>query len=99
MSHKYPCIYYDNGKCQKFSDDHYTAWCDFDSCESRKPSNGDRIRAMSDEELTHFKYGGGNPYCKEEEPTDCRRSKWVNGLSPCEQCYLEWLKQPYKEDT
>lgn len=99
MSHKYPCVYYDNGKCQKFSDDHYTAWCDFDSCESRTPSNGDRIRAMSDEELTHFKYGGGNPYCKEEEPTDCRRSKWVNGLSPCEQCYLDWLRQPAKEDT
>lgn len=99
MSNKYPCVYYDNGKCQKFSDDHYTSWCDFDQCEFQTPSNGDRIRAMSDEELTHFKYGGGNPYCKEEEPTDCRRSKWVNGLSPCEQCYLEWLKRPAEEDT
>lgn len=99
MSHKYPCIYYDNGKCQKFSDDHYTSWCDFDQCEFQTPSNGDRIRAMSDEELTHFKYGGGNPYCKEEEPTDCKRSKWANGLSPCEQCYLDWLRQPAKEDT
>ena len=62
-------------------------------------TNADHIRSMSDEELTHFKYGGGNPYCKEEEPTDCRRSKWVNGLSPCEQCYLKWLKRPAEEDT
>lgn len=98
MSNKYPCVYYDNGKCQKFSDDHYTSWCDFDQCEHQTPSNGDRIRAMSDEELAHFKYGGGNPYCKEEEPTDCKRSKWVNGLSPCEQCYLDWLRQPAEED-
>lgn len=97
MSHKYPCIYYDNGKCQKFSDDHYNSWCDFDQCEFQTPSNGDRIRAMSDEELTQFKYGGGNPHCKEEEPTACKRSKWVNGLSPCEQCYLDWLRKPAKE--
>lgn len=54
MSNKYPCVYYDNGKCQKFSDDHYTAWCDFNQCEHITPSNGDRIRAMSDEELARF---------------------------------------------
>jgi hypothetical protein len=56
MSHKYPCIYYDNGKCQKFSDDTYTAWCDFDQCEHQTPSSGDRIRAMSDEDLAEFLY-------------------------------------------
>jgi hypothetical protein len=56
MSHKYPCVYYDNGKCQKFSDEKYNSWCDFDSCESRTPSNGDIIRAMSDEDLSEFLY-------------------------------------------
>lgn len=99
MSHKYPCIYYDNGKCQKFSDDHYTAWCDFDSCESRTPSNGDRIRVMSDEELMRLHYGGGIPHCKAKKPVACEMSKWVNGLSPCEQCYLDWLRKPAEEDT
>ena len=54
MSNKYPCIYYDNGKCQKFSDNQYNAWCDFDNCESRTPSNVDHIRAMSDEEIAEW---------------------------------------------
>lgn len=98
MSHKYPCVYYDNGKCQKFSDDRYTAWCDFDSCESRTPSNGDRIRAMSDEELVKLRYSTAPIHCQQKEPTLCKRSRWINGLSPCEQCYLEWLKRPAEED-
>ncbi len=51
MSKEYPCVYYDNHKCQKFSDEKYNAWCDFDNCEHQTPSNGDKIRAMSDEEL------------------------------------------------
>lgn len=54
MSHKYPCIYYDNGKCQKFSDDHYTAWCDFDNCEHQTPSIADYIRSLSDEDLAEL---------------------------------------------
>lgn len=99
MSNKYPCVYYDNHKCQKFSDDKYNAWCDFDACESRTPSNGDMIRAMSDEELVRFRYCSGSPHCQQQEPTLCKRSKWVNGLSPCEQCYLEWLKKPAKENA
>ena len=76
MSHKYPCIYYDNGKCQKFSDDHYTAWCVFSYCEHQTPSNGDKIRAMSDEELA-------------EKMCDHRLTKDM---------WLNWLRQPYKED-
>lgn len=54
MSNKYPCIYYDNGKCQKFSNEKYNSWCDFDQCEHITPSNGDRIRGMSDEDLAEF---------------------------------------------
>ena len=54
MSNKYPCVYYDNGKCQKFSDDQYSAWCDFDQCEHITPSNGDRLRGMTDEELAEL---------------------------------------------
>ena len=61
-------------------------------------TNADHIRSMTDEELVGFKYSG--PFhCKEKDPRYCKRDKWVNGRAPCEQCYLEWLKQPYKEDT
>ena len=37
MSNKYPCVYYDNGKCQKFSDDFYNDWCDCELCCDRVP--------------------------------------------------------------
>ena len=57
-------------------------------------TNADRIRAMSDEELAKFHYGSGAPYCKKENPRDCTRQKYVDGLTPCEQCYLQWLRQP-----
>ena len=35
MSNYYPCAYYDNGKCQKFSDGTYNAWCEADICNDR----------------------------------------------------------------
>ena len=27
MSIGYPCVYWSDGKCKKFSDDKYTGWC------------------------------------------------------------------------
>ena len=52
-----------------------------------KPTNADRIRAMSDEELAEvLAFGLGcllkAPHCMD---TDCRP------------CYLKWLKQPAEE--
>ena len=94
MSNKYPCVYYDNGKCQKFSDDHYTSWCDFDQCEHRTPSNADYIRAMSDEELT--KAFWGRDLCNVIEYYDF---EWCRNRDTCKNCGAEWLKQPHKEDT
>ena len=56
--------------------------CAFDSKWEAKPmTNGDRIRAMSDEELAEF-----NNFCPfiDEECT----------MKGCNACILEWLKQP-----
>ena len=89
MSHKYPCIYYDNGKCQKFSDDQYTAWCDFDQCEFITPSNADHIRSMTDEELAV------TIMC----PREISSTMIVCPYKTCRECALEWLKQPHKEDA
>jgi len=46
------------------------------------PTNADRIRSMSDEELARFLWeqNGGNRYWKSVEK------------------YLDWLKQPLKEE-
>ena len=48
------CVYRtEDNKCEFWSDygKGIVSYCDFDDCEEKKPSNADRIRAMSDEEL------------------------------------------------
>ena len=51
MSIDYPCVHWDKGKCEKFSDDKVTSWCVEGPCGDQTPSNADRIRAMTDDEL------------------------------------------------
>lgn len=52
MSKLYPCVYCtEDGYCKKFSDEEVTSWCVQGPCKDEKQSNGDRIRAMTDEEL------------------------------------------------
>ena len=56
--------------------------------EPKPQTNADRIRAMSDEELMKIFESVGMTGCP--EPTmDCRAS--------CEECILDWLKQPVKD--
>ena len=58
------------------------------------PTNADRIRAMSDEELAASVYipcpydDGGYGECK---------YGWHKREQSCEECKLEWLQQPAKE--
>ena len=88
MSMEYPCIYFEkDGKCRKFSDENTTSYCVMGPCPEQTPSNADRIRAMSDQELLDFmKKSVANAYmCKimRTEPMFLT---------------LEWLQQP-EEDT
>lgn len=92
MSIEYPCVHWNDGKCKKFSNDKVTSWCVKSPCDDQAPSNADRIRAMSDEELAEvfsanctyrdFCYGcvaeKDMPSCPGEST-----GKWT-----------EWLKQP-----
>ena len=93
MSIDYPCVHWDKGKCKKFSDDDITSWCVWNPCASQTPSNADRIRSMSDEELALWICG---VYDIEEE-----NGKFINGIiipgyAPHD--IEEWLQQPAKED-
>ena len=69
---------------------HFFAGCDF---ARPQPTNGDRIRAMSDEELaywmTHLHEDG---HCLNER---CQ----IFLDKTCDECVLDWLKQPAKEET
>ena len=92
MSRLYPCVYCtEDGYCKKYSDDEVTSWCVQSPCKDEKPSNADRIRAMTDEELAEVWWErvdcGECPVHKECKLTgqDCKRLA------------LDWLKQEVAE--
>ena len=90
MSIEYPCVHWNKGKCKKFSNDKVTSWCVEGPCKEQTPSNADRIRAMSDEELAKFVNLCGHdfpPYCDVENSIsgECDQN--------CIKCAEEWLKQ------
>ena len=86
MSIEYPCVYWSDGMCQKFSDDKSTSWCVEGPCDVQMQSNADRIRAMSDDELVEFikKIKVRAALCKSVKNNDAFE----------ELCSAEWLKQP-----
>lgn len=53
----------------------------------RVVTNADHVRSMTDEELAHEIMC---PY--HTEPDMC------NSVKTCNECCLDWLKQPYKEE-
>lgn len=58
MSRFYPCMYCtEDGYCKKYSDEEVVSWCIQGPCKDEKPSNADRIRAMTDEELAELLEG------------------------------------------
>lgn len=80
MSRLYPCVYCtEDGYCKKYSDEEVTSWCVQSPCKDEKPSNADRIRAMTDEGLAHLLY-------------TVEDSIFTGNLWSYKQ-YLDWLKQ------
>ena len=92
MSIDYPCVHWDKGKCEKFSDDDVTSWCVWNPGASQTPSSADGIRSRTDEELALWICG---VYDIEEE-----NGKFINGIiipgyAPHD--IEEWLQQPAEE--
>ena len=54
-------------------------------------TNADRVRAMKDEELAEWY---DELLCGSRSVAECRTFN-----RNCEACALDWLKQPYKEET
>ena len=89
MSIEYPCVYWSDGMCKKFSDDKVTSLCVEGPCTDQTPSNADKIRAMSDEELVELlDYELGCP-----ATGNCEKMN-----RDCKACWLDWLKQSAEED-
>lgn len=95
MSIEYPCVYWDKGKCEKFSDDKVTSWCVEGPCGDQTPSNADRIRAMTDDELVVFLDGfsGRCLDCAEDAKNkSCPIYKEGRYCRPRD--IMEWLQKP-----
>ena len=85
------CIYQTEEKrCIKFTNGKSQSWCVGKEapCGYRKPSNADRIRAMTDEEFAELL--NRHNFCAHN--FDCEKGK-----RPCGECNLEWLKQDAEE--
>ena len=75
----------DDFHCEKFTDEKHTSWCYGENypCKDRRISNGDRIRAMSDEELARlFCFNTACAVCKAKELCHNGHNGW-----------LEWMRQ------
>ncbi len=90
MSREYPCVYYDNEKCKKFSEDGITSYCVLGPCSHETPSNADRIRAMSDEELADKCDKKVRTYDLPKEV----REIWMSEKMKLRDAWLKWLQQP-----
>lgn len=93
MSLEYPCVYHEAGMC--YLNPEEPEGCVFGPCSQETPSNADRIRAMSDEELAQWlafpvcKYAGCAIKCPVIQE---------NKGAKCDENILEWLRQPAEED-
>ena len=85
MSVEMPCIYFSDGKCKKFSEPGYISYCAYAPCGYEKPSNADRIRAMTDEELAKYLDG----VCHD---------LWQMFVKDPQKMWLDWLKEEAKDD-
>lgn len=60
--------------------------------EKKVPTNADRIRGMTDEELAET-YAGG---CPNGDRLNCGKY-YLHGGRDCFNCWLNWLKAPVEE--
>ena len=82
-------------------DSYFQSWvCTRCGNEEPKPiTNGDRIRAMSDEELAEY-FPTHASLCPdlEENKTVCKGANFMANNKMCRQCWLSWLKQEDKRN-
>ena len=88
-----PCVYWQEGdRCSKFTDDECDSFCVLGPCSAMRPSNADRIRAMSDEELAYRLAINECGICHLREK--CFSN---DPMIDCEDMWLDWLKQEVEE--
>lgn len=96
MSKWYPCVYCtEDLRCTKYGGDGVVSFCVLGPCHDETPSNADRIRSMTDEELAEMHVGVGcppgtglNELCLDENGEEllCTPPR-------CRECWLDWLRE------
>lgn len=97
MSKEYPCVYYDNEKCKFFSKDGVTSYCVLGPCSHETPSNADKIRAMSDEELAKVlnAFAAYFESCnRSADEIDCKDCELYKLCTIFEGKAMDWCQQP-----
>ena len=84
------CIYRtENDHCFLYTDDRSESFCVLpEPCECQSPSNADRIRAMTDEELAELFANNDCGYCRIHDFCFSKGSQ-IN----CEDVWLDWLRE------
>ena len=101
MSREYPCVHFDGGKC-KLSRDESFSFCVYGPCKDESPSNADRIRSMSDEEMADFVcFNAINTLCDIICDGDCNAVATLkkSGDEACKEIVMKWLQQPVEEES
>ena len=103
MSWEYPCIYFEkDGVCRKFSDDTAISYCVMGPCPEQTPSNADKIRAMTDEELAEqFLFFRPSDVCfagKENKNYIGLDGKYYKLGADAVDANLQWLQQSAEDD-
>lgn len=61
-------------------------------------TNADRVREMNDEELAKFMLSShGAAYCKNNDRDSTCYLKGCDGMTACELCALDWLREEAEE--
>ena len=90
MACKHKKRLWENGWCNVAC--RYCTFTQESTCKHNKQTNADRLRAMPDEELAKVI---PCPYMRDIYD-ECKFG-WHERTQTCEECTLEWLKQPAKD--
>ena len=93
------CVYRTtDDKCEFYSDygKGIVSYCDFDDCEEKKPSNADRIRAMSDDELAEWMATKVTCMRCPVDLSVCQNA-YYDKDGKCDRILLDWLKAPVED--
>lgn len=86
------CAFWREGdRCAKFSDDECDNFCVLGPCSAQVPSNADRIRAMSDEQLAlAIRMTADCDFC----PIKNCKARHYSSPNNCERHWFQWLQSP-----